>query len=100
MNSARDVYVANGNGRIVKLSAGGSTATELPFRQEGSGALAVNAGGNVYTADYVNDRVLALNPGAAEPSEHPFEGLNRPSGIAADEHDNLYALRHLQQPGA
>jgi DNA-binding beta-propeller fold protein YncE len=52
--------------------------------------VAVSSAGNVDTADYVNDRILELNAGAAAPSELPFEGLNRPSGIAVDKDESVY----------
>jgi DNA-binding beta-propeller fold protein YncE len=63
--SGAAVYVADGaNNRVLKLAAGSTTQTELPFTglsfPEG---VAVDATGAVYVADSDNDRVLRLAAG-------------------------------------
>src|SRR5262245_2669929 len=59
VNSEGDVDVADASG-VSKLSAGAKAATALPFHTPGSVGVAVDGAGNVYTVDYVNDRVLEL----------------------------------------
>jgi len=72
VDAAGDVYVADANNtagvaadantnRVLKLPAGSSTAVELPFTGlSHPEAVAVDAAGNVYVADYGNYRVLKL----------------------------------------
>ena len=72
VDAAGDVYVGDANNaagvaadantnRVLKLPAGSSTAVELPFTGlSHPEAVAVDAAGNVYVADYGNYRVLKL----------------------------------------
>jgi len=59
------IYVVdNGNKRVLKLAAGSSTPTELPFTGlSGAEGVAVDSSGTVYVTDqgdYGNNRVLKL----------------------------------------
>jgi serine/threonine-protein kinase len=63
VDSAGNLYVTDaGNKRVLKLAAGSSTQTELPFTflNTPSGA-AVDSAGNVYVCD--GNRVLKLTAG-------------------------------------
>ena len=64
MDTAGDLYVADLlNDRVVKLAAGSSTPTVLPFTGlRGPMGVAVDSAGNVYVIDQ-NDRVLKLPAG-------------------------------------
>lgn len=71
-----NVYVVAGknglsNGRVLKLAAGTSTASELPFGELAQPqCVAVDNAGSVYVAD--EKRVLKLAAGATGPTELPF----------------------------
>jgi serine/threonine protein kinase, bacterial len=52
--------------------------------------VAVDAAGNLYAADWGNNRVLKLAAGSATPTVLPFTGLNGPIGVAVDTAGNLY----------
>ena len=55
VDTAGNLYVADGNDRVLKLAAGSATQTVLPFTgldiPEG---VAVDTGGNLYVADLGN----------------------------------------------
>jgi hypothetical protein len=53
--------------------------------------IAVGTDGAVYLADNENDRLLTLEPGAAEPTALPVEGLEDIGHMVIDADDNLYA---------
>ena len=63
VDNAGSAYVASGE-RVLKLSAGGTAPTTLPFtglsQAEG---VAVDNAGNVYVASRINSRVLKLPAG-------------------------------------
>jgi serine/threonine protein kinase, bacterial len=77
----------------VKLPAGSSTQTELPFTGlSGPAGVAVDAAGNLYLADSRNSRVLKLAAGSSTQAVLPFTGLNFPTGVAVDAVGNLYVV--------
>jgi serine/threonine-protein kinase len=92
VDSAGSVYVTSEDmfGRVVKLAAGSSAPTVLPFsglyQPQG---LAVDTNGAVYVADF-NNRVVKLAAGANTQSVLPFTGLNYPEGVAVDAAGNVY----------
>jgi serine/threonine protein kinase, bacterial len=92
VDSAGSVYVTSEDmfGRVVKLTAGSSAPTVLPFsglyQPQG---LAVDANGAVYVADF-NNRVVKLAAGANTQTVLPFTGLNYPEGVAVDSAGNVY----------
>jgi serine/threonine-protein kinase len=87
-----NVYVSSQSmyGRVVKLAAGLSSPTVLPF----SGLyqpqdVAVDSTGTVYVTDF-NNRVVKLDAGSSNQIVLPFNGLNYPEGVAVDGVGNVY----------
>jgi hypothetical protein len=77
---------------VLKLAAGSSTQTVLPFSglydPEG---VAVDNAGDLYVTDaFNNGRVLKLAAGSATPEVLPFTDLNNPDGVAVDTAGDLY----------
>ena len=103
-----NVYVADygtgtGNGRVLKLSAGSTTPTNLPVDIPGGRfaptAMAVDTHGNVYIVDGwvdftdhspVGPRVRKLAAGSTTPIDLPFAGLRSPDVAAVDADGNVY----------
>lgn len=54
------------------------------------GSVAVDPPGNVYVADYGNDRVVKLSAGTLDQQVLPFTGLVKPTGAAVDSEGNVY----------
>ncbi|BBY06210.1 serine/threonine-protein kinase PknD [Mycobacterium noviomagense] len=92
VDSDGNVYVSSQSmyGRVVKLAAGSSNPTVLPF----SGLyqpqdVAVDSTGTVYVTDF-NNRVVKLDAGSSNQIVLPFNGLNYPEGVAVDGVGNVY----------
>jgi streptogramin lyase len=79
------VYVIDsGDGRVLRLAAGATTATELRFPLSSHPwGVAVDAGGAVYVAYEWANRVFRLAAGAAAADELPFPGLHNPQGVGS-----------------
>ena len=54
--------------------------------------VAVDAAGNLYVTDFVNNRVVKLAAGSATQAVLPFTGLKGPDGVAVDAAGNLYVV--------
>ncbi|MFZ0903516.1 MAG: SMP-30/gluconolactonase/LRE family protein, partial [Mycobacterium sp.] len=101
VDAAGNLYVTVGptadnvnDGRVVKLAAGSSTPSVLPFTglSYPNGA-AVDAAGDLYVTDYTNQRVLKLAAGLATQTVLPFTfamNTSFPEGVAVDTAGNLY----------
>jgi sugar lactone lactonase YvrE len=94
VDSAGNVYVGDvGNGRVMELAAGSSSATPLAFTGLGKpGGVAVDAARTVYVSDVANRRVLKVQVGSSSPIELQAGGLTSPDAIAVDRVDNLYII--------
>ena len=78
---------------VVETVRPGSTSPEpLPFgKLRRWSEIAVAKNGAVYLGDNDNETLLRLDPGAAEPTELPVEGLEGIGHMVIDADDNLYA---------
>ncbi|QUR68808.1 serine/threonine-protein kinase PknD [Mycobacterium spongiae] len=92
VDSAGSVFVTSEGmyGRVVKLAAGSSASTVLPFsglyQPQG---LAVDGADTVYVTDF-NNRVVKLAAGSTKQTVLPFDGLNYPEGLAVDTQGAVY----------
>lgn len=86
VSATGEVYVVSNQG-VLKYVSGATT--ELPLGPGGAD-IAVDRTGRVYLADYVNDKVLTLAPGAKVPTELPFGWLNKPNAVAVDKAGDVY----------
>jgi serine/threonine-protein kinase len=97
VDSAGNVYATDPyNNRVVKLAAGTTTQTVLPFTDlnhtdlNNISGVAVDSAGNVYVTDIGGNRVLKLAAGTTAQTVLPFTGLNGPRGVAVDSAGSLY----------
>jgi hypothetical protein len=71
------------NNRVLKLPAGASAQTMLPFTGLSTGGgVAVDSAGDVYFADFKNHRLLELPAGATSQTEVRVSDPWRPAGVA------------------
>lgn len=94
-------YVTEHGERALKLGAGETTATTLPFGAlNWSVGIAVAGDGTVYLVDSNNTtrRILELRPGASEPTVLPATVTN-PIGIAVDDAGRVYISETFQGGG-
>jgi serine/threonine-protein kinase len=95
VDTAGDLYVAHwsstgSTAQVMKLAAGTSTPTVLPFTVDYPGSVAVDAAGTVYVTEHLNSRVLKLAAGSSTPTVLPFTGLNFPWHVAVDNAGSVY----------
>jgi hypothetical protein len=100
VDSTGAVYVADADehtivrDRVLKLTAGTNTQTQLPFTDVKIRGIAVDTAGNVYVTDISNNRVLKLAPGATTPTQLPFTfaKYGSPEGVAVDSAGDVYVI--------
>ena len=99
VDAAGDLYAADQlNNRVVKLAAGATAQTVLPFSVSLPKGVAVDAAGSVYVTDD-QSRVLKLAAGSTAQTVLPFTGLSYPDGVAVDGGRQPVRRRPGQQPG-
>jgi DNA-binding beta-propeller fold protein YncE len=97
LDGAGNIYDANDGGNVVKIPAGGGTASVVSpsgytFGQEVDG-VALDGAGNLYISDHLNNRIIVITPGGVA-SVLTISGLatalGHPTGLAFDAAGNLY----------
>lgn len=80
VDSNGNVYVTDtDNDRVVRLSAGSNTQTDLPFTGLSSPwGVSVDRADNVYVTNHENHKVMKLDPVTNNQTKLPFSGLNTP----------------------
>ena len=97
LDGAGNIYDANDGGNLVKIPAGGGSASVVslagyPFGSEITG-VALDGAGNLFVSDHTNRRILVMTPGGVA-SALTINGLVTPLGLptelALDGAGNLY----------
>ncbi|MHB1584571.1 MAG: NHL repeat-containing protein, partial [Acidimicrobiales bacterium] len=82
--TAPDVFIADsGNGRILKVPAGGGAQTTVASGLNTPEGVAVDAAGDVFIADTANNSVVEVPAGGGAQTT-VASGLNTPEGVAVD----------------
>jgi hypothetical protein len=96
VDAAGDVYVTDtGNNRVVKLAAGSSTPTVLPFEGlDVPKGVAVDTAGTVYVVNDVDGQILKLAAGSSAQTVLPKTGRGgSPSGGGGHGRQRLHQRR-------
>jgi hypothetical protein len=97
LDGAGNIYDANDGGNLVKIPAGGGTASVVSpsgytFSEEVTG-VALDGAGNLFISDHLNSRIIVITPGGVA-SVLTISGLatalDLPTGLAFDGAGNLY----------
>jgi uncharacterized protein (TIGR03437 family) len=97
LDGAGNIYSANNGGNLVKIPAGGGSATVVSpsgytFGNEVTG-VAVDGAGNLFISDHLNSRIIVITPGGVA-SVLSIAGsapvLGYPTALAFDAAGNLY----------
>jgi sugar lactone lactonase YvrE len=97
LDGAGNIYDANDGGNLVKIPAGGGSAslvspTGFPFGEEVTG-VALDGAGNLFVSDHDNNRILVITPGGVTSAlsiTSLSPGLNLPTALAFDASGTLY----------
>jgi sugar lactone lactonase YvrE len=97
VDGAGNIYDANDGGNLVKIPAGGGSATvvsptDFTFSEEVTG-VALDGAGNLFVSDHLNSRILVITPGGVV-SVLSIAGLSPmlelPTALAFDASGTLY----------
>ena len=97
LDGAGNIYDANNGGNLVKIPAGGGTASVVSpsgytFSSEVTG-VALDGAGNLFISDHLNSRIIVITPGSVA-SVLTISGLvtalGFPTGLAFDGAGNLF----------
>ena len=94
IDSAGNVYAANGDNTISKFTPAGTPSVFANTGLDNPVGLAFDGSGNLYAANYSNNTIEMYTPGgipsvfAADPGDHSL--LYEPVGLAFDGDGNLY----------
>ena len=97
LDGAGNIYDANNGGNLVKIPAGGGTASVVSpsgytFSSEVTG-VAFDGAGNLFISDHLNSRIIVITPGSVA-SVLSISGsapaLGYPTALAFDAAGNLY----------
>ena len=97
LDGAGNIYDANNGGNLVKIPAGGGTASVVSpsgftFSSEVTG-VALDGAGNLFISDHLNRRIIVITPGGVA-SALTINGLvtalGYPTALAFDAAGNLY----------
>jgi hypothetical protein len=93
VDTAGTVYVigaTDANDVVLKLPAGATASTRLPFPDLKFAGVAVDTAGTVYVTEAESNVVLKLPTGATAPVAVPFAGMDTPGGVAVDTAGAIY----------
>ncbi len=103
LDGAGNIYDANDGGNLVKISAGGGSASVVSpsgytFGSQVTG-VALDGAGNLFVSDHVNSRIIVVTPGGVA-SVLSINGLASalgfPTALAFDGAGNLYISDYLK----
>ena len=110
LDGAGNLYAGNyvqtgGQPKVVKIAAGGGSATVVSTAPITLGmsvtGIALDSSGNVFIADYYNERIVVVTPGGVA-SVLTINGLSsalgEPTELAFDAAGNLYIAEFLPNP--
>jgi len=99
-NAGTTLYVADqGNFRVAAFPVGSGTAQDFtcvdavknPSGLSYPFGVGVDAGGNIYVADFTGNKVVEINPAGTVLAVYT-SGLNQPTDVAVDNAGNMYIL--------
>lgn len=110
VDSAGNVYAAEGSGAVLELAAGATTSVQLPFSNAIGPGVAVDSANTVYASAFISNGIWKLPAGSNTPSGIPFEGMKcgqlatpapmfGPRGVAVDTFGTVYVADEGGCPG-